>query len=61
MFAENVGSRKGPLEEVRRIDGHIQGPADGADALLERGGVRTGCVSVQKGSWARGAQGDYII
>nr|XP_055195224.1 5-demethoxyubiquinone hydroxylase, mitochondrial isoform X3 [Nyctereutes procyonoides] len=36
-LTENVGSRKGPLEKVQRVDGCIQGAADDSDALLERG------------------------
>lgn len=48
FLTENVGSRKRPLEKVQRVNGHIQGAADGSDALLERGGVCTGYVSVHK-------------
>lgn len=48
FFTENVGSRKGSLEKVQRVVGCIQGAADDSDALLERGGVCTGYVSVQK-------------
>lgn len=53
FLTENVGSRKGPLEKVQRTDGCIQGPADGSDAPLERGGVCARCVPVQRacGSW----------
>lgn len=51
VLTENVGSRKSPLEKVQRIDGCIQGPANGSDAHLERDGVCTRCVSVQKSFW----------
>ncbi|MBZ3880425.1 5-demethoxyubiquinone hydroxylase, mitochondrial [Sciurus carolinensis] len=40
--SENVGSRKGPFEEVPRADGGLPGPAHGSHALLERGGLCAG-------------------
>lgn len=44
---ENVGSRKEPFEKVQRVDGCVQGPTYGFDALVERGRVCPGYVSVQ--------------
>lgn len=45
---ENVGSREEPFEKVQRVDDCIQGPTYGFDALVERGRLCPGYVSVQQ-------------
>ena len=59
-----MGSRKEPFEKVQRVDGCVQGPAYGSDALVERGRLRPGYVCPAAAwalVWALHASGALVM